>query len=42
MQARPPPQRSVSNEMSQFTATFVPGGHDDYQMPEMYAPSPQR
>ncbi|KUI59460.1 Chitin synthase regulatory factor 4 [Cytospora mali] len=28
--------------MPQFTATFVPSGHDDYSMPEMYAPSPQR
>ncbi|KAF3763613.1 HCP-like protein [Cryphonectria parasitica EP155] len=28
--------------MPQFGATFVPGGHDDYQMPQMYAPSPQR
>ncbi|ROW01793.1 hypothetical protein VPNG_07783 [Cytospora leucostoma] len=28
--------------MPQFTATFVPSGHDDYSMPEMYAPAPQR
>ncbi|KAJ4415604.1 hypothetical protein N0V82_007238 [Gnomoniopsis sp. IMI 355080] len=28
--------------MPQFSSTFIPGGHDDYHMPEMYAPSPQR
>ncbi|KAH6677821.1 hypothetical protein F5X68DRAFT_213269 [Plectosphaerella plurivora] len=28
--------------MPQFTATFVPGGIDDYYMPEVIAPSPQR
>ncbi|KAL1858009.1 hypothetical protein Daus18300_010121 [Diaporthe australafricana] len=28
--------------MPQFAATFVPGGYDDYSMPEMYAPAPQR
>ncbi|ROV90731.1 hypothetical protein VSDG_08296 [Cytospora chrysosperma] len=28
--------------MPQFTATFVPSGYDDYSMPEMYAPAPQR
>ncbi|OLN87630.1 Chitin synthase regulatory factor 4 [Colletotrichum chlorophyti] len=28
--------------MSQFGATFVPGGFDDYYMPEVVAPSPQR
>lgn len=37
-----PSQRNVSYEMPQFAATFVPGGHDDFQMPEMYAPLPQR
>jgi hypothetical protein len=36
------PTRSVSNDMPQFAATFVPGGYDDYSMPEMYAPAPQR
>ncbi|KAK4148597.1 hypothetical protein C8A00DRAFT_47586 [Chaetomidium leptoderma] len=28
--------------MSQFGATFVPGGYDDYSMPEVLAPAPQR
>ncbi|KAK4187855.1 hypothetical protein QBC35DRAFT_451868 [Podospora australis] len=28
--------------MPQFTATFVPGGYDDYYMPEVVAPAPQR
>ena len=28
--------------MPQFTATFVPGGFDDYYMPEVVAPAPQR
>ncbi|WYZ43070.1 hypothetical protein EsH8_VI_000769 [Colletotrichum jinshuiense] len=28
--------------MSSFGATFVPGGFDDYYMPEVVAPSPQR
>ncbi|KAF6821406.1 chitin synthase activator [Colletotrichum musicola] len=28
--------------MSNFGATFVPGGFDDYYMPEVVAPSPQR
>ncbi|KAJ0166603.1 Chitin synthase regulatory factor 4 [Colletotrichum tanaceti] len=28
--------------MPQFGATFVPGGFDDYYMPEVVAPSPQR
>lgn len=26
----------------QLGATFVPGGFDDYYMPEVVAPSPQR
>ncbi|KLU92564.1 hypothetical protein MAPG_11509, partial [Magnaporthiopsis poae ATCC 64411] len=29
-------------EMPHLGATFVPGGFDDYQMPEVFAPSPQR
>lgn len=38
-----PPQSAISYEpLLKMEATFVPGGHDDYQMPEMYAPSPQR
>ncbi len=28
--------------MPQLGATFVPGGFDDYYMPEVVAPSPQR
>ncbi|CAK7208458.1 hypothetical protein SBRCBS47491_000099 [Sporothrix bragantina] len=28
--------------MPKFEATFVPGGYDDYFMPEVIAPSPQR
>lgn len=33
----------TTHEMaSQFGATFVPGGFDDYYMPEVVAPSPQR
>ncbi|SPQ25809.1 ed7d2315-b570-47b8-a931-2dac1fd51f46 [Thermothielavioides terrestris] len=28
--------------MPQLGATFVPGGHDDYYMPEVVAPAPQR
>jgi hypothetical protein len=28
--------------MPQLGATFVPGGLDDYYMPEVVAPSPQR
>ncbi|KAH6614708.1 hypothetical protein B0J18DRAFT_374613 [Chaetomium sp. MPI-SDFR-AT-0129] len=28
--------------MAQFGATFVPGGYDDYSMPEVVAPAPQR
>ncbi|GAB1317220.1 Chitin synthase regulatory factor 4 [Madurella fahalii] len=28
--------------MPQFGATFVPGGYDDYYMPEVVAPAPQR
>ncbi|KAL1899101.1 hypothetical protein Sste5346_003023 [Sporothrix stenoceras] len=28
--------------MPKFEATFVPGGYDDYYMPEVIAPSPQR
>lgn len=28
--------------MPAFGATFVPGGFDDYYMPEVIAPSPQR
>lgn len=38
-----PTQQPVSKEpLLKMEATFVPGGYDDYQMPEMYAPSPQR
>lgn len=34
---------SLSTEMApQLGATFVPGGFDDYYMPEVVAPSPQR
>lgn len=34
---------SQNTEMApQFGATFVPGGFDDYYMPEVVAPSPQR
>ena len=29
-------------DMPQFGATFVPGGYDDYYMPEVIAPAPQR
>ncbi len=28
--------------MPKLAATFVPGGYDDYFMPEVIAPSPQR
>ncbi|KAL2163747.1 hypothetical protein VTH06DRAFT_5806 [Thermothelomyces fergusii] len=28
--------------MAQFGATFVPGGQDDYYMPELVSPAPQR
>lgn len=28
--------------MPQFGATFYPGGMDDYYMPEVVAPAPQR
>ncbi|AEO60262.1 hypothetical protein MYCTH_2309360 [Thermothelomyces thermophilus ATCC 42464] len=28
--------------MAQFGATFIPGGQDDYYMPEVVAPAPQR
>lgn len=31
-----------SPDMPQFGATFYPGGVDDYLMPEVLAPSPQR
>ncbi|KAK5653513.1 hypothetical protein OQA88_8772 [Cercophora sp. LCS_1] len=34
--------RTKSGEMPSFGATFVPGGFDDYYMPEVIAPSPQR
>ncbi|KEZ45468.1 hypothetical protein SAPIO_CDS1783 [Scedosporium apiospermum] len=36
------PPRTDSLEPPQLGATFVPGGFDDYYMPEVYAPSPQR
>ncbi|CAN8104806.1 unnamed protein product [Discula destructiva] len=28
--------------MPQFSSTYLPGGHDEYHMPQMYSPSPQR
>lgn len=31
-----------SPEMPTLGATFVPGGYDDYFMPEVVAPAPQR
>ena len=31
-----------SPTMTEFGATFVPGGFDDYYMPEVLAPAPQR
>lgn len=36
------PARGASLENPQFAATFVPGGFDDYYMPEVIAPAPQR
>lgn len=36
------PARGESLENPQFAATFVPGGFDDYYMPEVIAPAPQR
>jgi len=35
-------QRNQSDMAPQLGATFVPGGFDDYYMPEVVAPSPQR
>lgn len=37
-----PPARADSLGDTQFAATFVPGGFDDYYMPEVLAPAPQR
>lgn len=37
-----PPARADSLGNPQFAATFVPGGVDDYYMPEVLAPAPQR
>lgn len=36
------PARADSLGNPQFAATFVPGGLDDYYMPEVLAPAPQR
>lgn len=36
------PAVSAPREMSRFGATFYPGGVDDYYMPEVVAPAPQR
>ncbi|SPO05095.1 related to SKT5 protein [Cephalotrichum gorgonifer] len=40
--APPPRGDSLGAGSAQFTATFVPGGFDDYYMPEVLAPAPQR
>ncbi|EPE03382.1 chitin synthase activator [Ophiostoma piceae UAMH 11346] len=40
--AFPPVARKETFEMPKLEATFVPGGFDDYYMPEVIAPSPQR
>ncbi|PKS10879.1 hypothetical protein jhhlp_002637 [Lomentospora prolificans] len=37
-----PPRTDSLQENPQLGATFVPGGFDDYYMPEVYAPAPQR
>ncbi len=37
-----PQTHDESLDMPRLGATFVPGGYDDYYMPEVVAPSPQR
>lgn len=37
-----PPNRQPVDNMQPLGATFVPGGYDDYYMPEVVAPAPQR
>lgn len=38
-----PPHKDESfDNMPRLGATFVPGGFDDYYMPEVLAPAPQR
>ncbi|KAK3384821.1 hypothetical protein B0H63DRAFT_471704 [Podospora didyma] len=39
---QPPPVKQPADNMPQLGATFVPGGFDDYYMPEVIAPAPQR
>ena len=41
-QGQPPPVKQPADNMPQLGATFVPGGFDDYYMPEVIAPAPQR
>lgn len=38
----PQPQDKDLDDMPQFGATFYPGGVDDFYMPEVVAPAPQR
>jgi hypothetical protein len=41
-QAPHPPTDMAHQRAPELGATFVPGGWDDYSMPEVVAPSPQR